>query len=427
MYRRWQPMYDVMKRSVTPPIEFVKGIPMDIERDHYLDSSIPNLLIMDDLMSTTSKDKRVNEIFYADSHHRNASVITMNQNLYYNKDPTQRRNCHYLILFNNPVDKQSIMTLGRQMYPSNSQYFLRHFEDAVSKPYGYLLVDLKTTTPEHLRLRGNALDEKPEVIIRIDNEEHRDAGAVISDIEEHRDAGAEDKRLTPQEHRDTGIEEKFTTDSLISCLSPCNICGIVFFTDKDLKKHEKDKHSAMFPCEECGAVYATESGLNKHERVHDCDSEMEDYSEDESPTMEWTDEQREFWHDISRSEIWDEMGDEVEKIEENYREDGYDDDTANDMAINEMLPELRKSARKHFTKALITITHLRYDKVYQRLIETAAELRRKSGLDKDTAIKEAIRLYKEPLGELLVEERDVDTDEQSEDEQSDDEQSEDEN
>ena len=45
------------------------------------------------------------------------------------------------------------MTLARQMYPNNVQHLLRHFKEAISKPYGYLLIDLKHNTPEYLRLR----------------------------------------------------------------------------------------------------------------------------------------------------------------------------------------------------------------------------------------------------------------------------------
>lgn len=115
-------------------------------------------MILDDLMSTAAKDSRINELFTEGSHHRNLSVMAINQNLYYNKDPTQRRNCHYLFLFNNPVDRQQVMTLARQMYPDNPQHLLRHFKEATSKPYGYLLVDLKPTTSEHLRMRIDVLN-----------------------------------------------------------------------------------------------------------------------------------------------------------------------------------------------------------------------------------------------------------------------------
>ena len=111
-------------------------------------------------MSTAAKDSRVNELFTEGSHHRNLSVIAINQNLYFNKDPTQRRNCHYLVMFNNPVDQQQVMTLARQMYPGNPQNLLKHFQEATSRPYGYLVIDLKPFTPEHLRMRTNVFDKK---------------------------------------------------------------------------------------------------------------------------------------------------------------------------------------------------------------------------------------------------------------------------
>lgn len=63
-----------------------------------------------------------------------------------------------MVLFNNSVDKQQIMTLSWQMYPENPQHLLRHLKEATSKPYGYLLIDLKPTTPEHLRMRTNIMN-----------------------------------------------------------------------------------------------------------------------------------------------------------------------------------------------------------------------------------------------------------------------------
>lgn len=55
------------------------------------------------------------------------------------------------------MDKLQIMTMARQMYPGKPQHFIRHFNEAVLKSYGYLLVDLKPTTPESLRLRSNVI------------------------------------------------------------------------------------------------------------------------------------------------------------------------------------------------------------------------------------------------------------------------------
>lgn len=112
LYKRWQPLYDVIKTNVYPPVEFIQGIPLDLEQDSFIHPRTRNLVISDDLMSTAAKDSRINELFTEGSHHRSLSVIAINQNMYYNKDPTQRRNCHYLVIFNNSVDRQQVMTFA---------------------------------------------------------------------------------------------------------------------------------------------------------------------------------------------------------------------------------------------------------------------------------------------------------------------------
>ena len=43
------------------------------------------------------------------------------------------------------------------MYPGETDFFLNQYEEAVKRPFGYLLIDLKTTTQDNCRLRTNAL------------------------------------------------------------------------------------------------------------------------------------------------------------------------------------------------------------------------------------------------------------------------------
>lgn len=74
-------------------------------------------------------------------------------------------NTNYLTLFNNPRDKYQISVLGRQMFPGNTKYFLEAFNDATSTPYGYLLIDYKSKTPDYLRLRTNLLSDRQVVYI----------------------------------------------------------------------------------------------------------------------------------------------------------------------------------------------------------------------------------------------------------------------
>ena len=43
------------------------------------------------------------------------------------------------------------------MYPGHVCYLQEVFADATAKPYGFLLIDLKQETPEHLWLRTNIM------------------------------------------------------------------------------------------------------------------------------------------------------------------------------------------------------------------------------------------------------------------------------
>ena len=62
-----------------------------------------------------------------------------------------------MVLFKNPRDKLQILTLAKQMYPGQTDFFINQYEEVVRRPFGYLLVDLKTTTQDNCRLRTNVL------------------------------------------------------------------------------------------------------------------------------------------------------------------------------------------------------------------------------------------------------------------------------
>ena len=57
-----------------------------------------------------------------------------------------------MVLFKNPIDKQQVITHSRQTYPDNPQHLIRHFKEATEKPFGYLLIDLKPTISESMRM-----------------------------------------------------------------------------------------------------------------------------------------------------------------------------------------------------------------------------------------------------------------------------------
>ena len=157
-YSQWQPAYTQLLMMI-PTIEFVKGIPESLEDDSYLDVNKRNLIVIDDQMIEAGKDNRIVNLFTRGSHHRNLSVIYIVQNLFHQGKGNRSisLNSHYLVLFKNPRDKLQILTLAKQMYPSETAWFIKEYEEAVRRPYGYLFVDLRPTTTDRCRLRTNVL------------------------------------------------------------------------------------------------------------------------------------------------------------------------------------------------------------------------------------------------------------------------------
>lgn len=148
-YGIYQPLYDEIEN-----VTFVEGLPPTFQE--YLGEN--TVCVIDDLMQS-SNDKRLSNLFTRGSHHLNLSVIFITQN-FFHKGKEMRDitlNAHYLILSKNRRDLSQITHLGRQLYPRQTKLFQEVFEDATKNPYSYLFIDLRSETPEGLRLRTNIL------------------------------------------------------------------------------------------------------------------------------------------------------------------------------------------------------------------------------------------------------------------------------
>ena len=106
-------------------------------------------------MIYASEDKRIVNLFTRGSHHRNLSVIYIEQNLFHQGKGSRRisLNSHYLVLFKNPREKLKILFLAKQMYPGQTDFCSNLYEEGVKRPFGYVLIDLKTATQYNCRLR----------------------------------------------------------------------------------------------------------------------------------------------------------------------------------------------------------------------------------------------------------------------------------
>ena len=128
----------------------------------------PRLVIIDDLMRETNSD--VVDLFTKGSHHFNVSIMYITQNIF-NQGKGRRTislNTHYIVAFKNPRDRVQIRTLSRQVCPENIHYIQEACKDATEVPFGYLLFDLKQSTPDLHRYRTNIFpSDAPQDIVYI--------------------------------------------------------------------------------------------------------------------------------------------------------------------------------------------------------------------------------------------------------------------
>ena len=159
LYAEDQPLYQSLKN-----VEFIQGIPEDLETRFQRRHN--NVLVIDDLMTQCHSDERLTRLFSVGSHHKNLSIIFIIHNLFhYGKEMrTVSLNSHYIVLFKNPRDRLQISTLARQMYPGQSQFLVEAFQDATKEAYGYLIIDLKPTTADKLRIRTGILPSDRQLV-----------------------------------------------------------------------------------------------------------------------------------------------------------------------------------------------------------------------------------------------------------------------
>jgi len=154
-YSMYQSLFDQF-----PSVEFNEGLP-DIAQ---FDGKQRYLLILDDMM--TQVNDSVSDLFTRVSHHKDVSVMFLTQNIFHQskQNRTMSLNSYYLILFKNPRDATQVATLGRQMFPGKTKFLVEAFTDAMSKAFGYLLIDLKADTEQKFRIRTNIFEDERQYV-----------------------------------------------------------------------------------------------------------------------------------------------------------------------------------------------------------------------------------------------------------------------
>ena len=80
---------------------------------------------------------------------------------------TIQLNTEHFVLFANARDKSQFLHFARQVEPTRTSQFMEAYTDATSRPFHHFLVDLKPSTPNHLRYRSDSLSQDKQIVYAI--------------------------------------------------------------------------------------------------------------------------------------------------------------------------------------------------------------------------------------------------------------------
>lgn len=295
------------------------------------------------------------------------------------------------------------MTLARQMYPDNTQYLMRKFKEATEKPFGYLYIDLKPTTPEPMRMRTEIFSDMP--------------------IKEHKPGATNQLQIPFEEertHLNSSVEVKRPTFAIMdssvgSALSSCDDCGLVFDSPHDLQRHikrwcpENENRKRQLSLDD-----HEEPPKKKHHIFQSDEYEMD--NEDDSPT-ESTEEdyfkRMKRRAKVTNEDTWS------EKVKK-YRKEGLSKREAEKKANKKMEETDFISFLNLYGKTILDMLDLKGGQIHEKVMNNVEKFLKK-GYENLPAVRMALRKYKHLLEEMMYLSDDEETNDNEKDSEDEDE------
>ena len=244
---------------------------------------------------------------------------------------------------------------------------MKRFEQATSKPYGYLVVDLKASTPEQDRLRSDIFPNTKQI-----SEEPK-----VDTVEKGGSHNGDAVQLFADD------DEEFINDD----------------DDDDLFVNGKKRQTPLIG----------PPGKRFHEEI----------KEERSRSNIW---ERRFKEPLRNSHR-----EQFDETTNHYLEQGNSLNEAVLLAANDELPYLRKLLRGYYARFLIDFYTLQDDIIQQQVLQSAKKLRRQHDMNVPESIRQAVKLRKDLFETLwpghVIEGTNNDSDADGEDDINDDDES----
>ena len=141
-------MYGVRQAFMNehPTIKFIEGLNFS-----EMDTSLPSMLVIDDLILDTNKE--VASAFILGSHHKQISLFFISQNLFPNCNTFRlmSANAHYFVIFQNQRLFRQVHTLTRQIFVGkDANRIINAYKRASGMPRGFILLSFSPQLPQQL-------------------------------------------------------------------------------------------------------------------------------------------------------------------------------------------------------------------------------------------------------------------------------------
>jgi len=164
-------VHDRELSKISNNIRLNKGVPENFENKN----GKPCLIIVDVLLDVVYSNNVCN-LFTKDTHHRNISVILIIQNLFHQGQFCRdiSLNAKYLVLLENVRDINQFMCMYRQLHHKGPNKLYNAYQNATTKPHGYLVLDLAQDTDDRLRFRTYIFPDEYPPIFYVDVNDETD-------------------------------------------------------------------------------------------------------------------------------------------------------------------------------------------------------------------------------------------------------------
>ena len=420
LYKRWQPLYSEMQETI-PNIEFVKSIPENLDHDSFFDVKKTNVIILDDMMSSTATDARVSDLFSEGSHHRSLGVINLTQNLFPpgRNAVTQRRNTQYMVVFKSPMSQDQIRTLGTFMFPGRLDEFLHLYNSVTKQPYGYLIIDAKQDTPEAERFKTSIMNNT----------------FVMAPSGFPTDEALYQCGLCNFTHDQENVFDGHKCGKNVGIDTSgyrffCPLCKNAYTTAQALAKHqcrintqtlESSSHSMKnnstnnmsdtHDCLKCGALYNTPRAMIEH--MSRCRTEDESDTDSESDTSIEVQEDESVWESLLQ-EVYDEKDAEYQAALLKHA----DTVDAKERVLDEMRPVYKKALKDLFSIMFGFGMMIKNSKRYKAFVDDVNDFVEEKEYSLSKAIKAAVRRNENIFDDVLDDDEDGESSEDSSSETS---------